>query len=375
MKNEPVPFSGLSLQYAALRGEMDAAVSRVLLKGHYIMGDECAAFEREFAEYNGAAHAIGVGSGTEALHIALLSCGIKGGDEVVTAPNTAAPTVCAIAAAGAVPRFADIDPATMNMDPARLEDVLKKSGGRVKAVVPVHLYGRPARMDAILDMAGKYGAVVVEDVAQAAGASFNAKKTGSMGAAGCFSFYPTKNIGAAGDGGMLTTNDGEIARRARMIRNYGEESRFNNVTFGFNSRLDEIQAAILRVKLPHLDRWNARRRELAAIYANALGGSGLVGVPLDTPGAPSVYHLYVITCDRRDELMDCLKSQNIQTMVHYPKPAHLQKAFEYAGYKAGDLPVSEALAGKILSLPMYPELSDRQAESVARAVLSFCGKG
>ncbi|MBI4665165.1 MAG: DegT/DnrJ/EryC1/StrS family aminotransferase [Nitrospinae bacterium] len=367
-----MPFFELSRQYSSLSGEINSAIQTTLARGRYILDQEVASFERAFAGYNGAAHAVGVASGTEALQVALLALGIKPGDEVITAPNTATPTVCAIVSAGATPAFVDVDPGTFLMDPAKLEERLANGKGRkAKAVIPVHLYGRPADMEPINTLAAKYGLKVVEDVAQATGAEFLNHKAGAMGDAGCFSFYPTKNLGAYGDGGMIITNDDETARLARMIRNYGEESKFNNVMPGINSRLDEIQAAILNVKLKRLDGWNARRRKLAALYSESLAGLDWITTPADDGRAKSVYHLYVIKTAKRDALAVHLSAHGVHTMIHYPKPCHLQKAFEGLGYSAGSFPVAEKLAGEILSLPIYPELEETDVAYVADTIRSF----
>jgi dTDP-4-amino-4,6-dideoxygalactose transaminase len=369
----PLPFFDLSRQYRQIQAEIDQAVARVLASGWYIFGEELAAFEREFAAYCGVRHAVGVGSGTEALHLALRACGIEAGDAVITVPNTAVPTVCGIVAANARPVFVDVDPQTYNLDPERLRACLKaqQSRYRIQAIIPVHLYGQCADMQPILDLAHEYGLKVIEDAAQAHGAEYNGRKAGSIGQAGCFSFYPTKNLGAYGDAGMVVTNDDAVAQGVRMLRNYGEEAKYQNRIEGFNSRLDELQAAILRVKLRHLDHWVETRRRHAHLYGELLAGTSL-GVPAERPLNRHAYHLYVVRSNRRDELQQHLKSHQIGTSIHYPLPIHFQLAYRHLGYGAGDFPEAERAAREILSLPLYPELSAEEVRRVASAVASFC---
>jgi dTDP-4-amino-4,6-dideoxygalactose transaminase len=362
-----IPFVDLSAQYHAIKEEIDRAVSGVLNGGFYILGEEVASFEAEFARYMGSNHAVAVGSGTEALHLALLAAGVGQGDEVITVPNISAPTASAISFAGARPVFVDIDPETYNMDPARLEGCLRKGSSKVKAVIPVHLYGHPADMDPIMDIARSHGLKVIEDACQAHGAMYKGKRAGSVGDAGCFSFYPTKNLGAYGDGGMVVTDDGDMAEKVRMLRNYGEKSKYHNVIKGFNSRLDELQAAMLRVKLRHLEEYNEKRRSLAALYARLLTG-GPSKLPVEKEYAGHVYHLYVIRVKERDRLRQSLGDRGIATSVHYPRPLHLQPTYSELGHKEGDFPLSERACSEVLSLPMYPELDEEQVDYVCRAL-------
>jgi dTDP-4-amino-4,6-dideoxygalactose transaminase len=366
-----IPFIDLSGQYRAIKDEIDRAIAGVLNKGWFILGGEVASFEAEFAEYMGVGNAVAVGSGTEALHLALLASGVGSGDEVVTAPNISAPTASAISFAGARPVFVDIDPETYNMDPDMLGDCLRKrSSSKVKAVIPVHLYGHPAHMGPIMDMARSHGLKVIEDACQAHGALYNGKKAGSLGDAGCFSFYPTKNLGAFGDGGIVVTDDADMAESLRMLRNYGERGKYHNVIKGFNSRLDELQAAVLRVKLRLLEEHNERRRALAGLYGKHLKGS-VLSLPVEKDYAGHVYHLYVIRARERGRMKEWMKDRGISTSVHYPTALHLQPAYADLGYKEGDFPHSEKACSEVLSLPMYAELKEAQVEYVCSAIRDF----
>ena len=326
-----------------------------------------AAFEQEFAAYCGARHGVGVGSGTEAIHLALLACGIGPGDEVITVPNTAVATVAAIEQSGACPVFVDVDFAARTLDPHKLEAALTP---RTRAILPVHLYGAPADLDPILALARARGVRVVEDCAQAVGALYRGLRLGSLGDLGCCSFYPTKNLGAYGDGGFITTTDDALADRLRLLRTYGWRERDKSVIKGLNSRLDELQAAVLRVKLRHLDAWTARRRQLAARYSAALSGSG-VNLPFEKSGLQPVYHLYVIATPERDALRAHLKERGIETLVHYPVPIHLQEAYAGMGCAAGSFPNAECLARQILSLPLYPEMDDDTVDTVAAVIRDY----
>jgi dTDP-4-amino-4,6-dideoxygalactose transaminase len=373
-----IPFVNLSQQYLTIKKEIDQAISRVLNRGWFILGEELASFEKAFARYCRVNHAVGVGSGTEALHLSLLACGVKPGDEVITVPNTAVPTVSAIDFANARPIFVDIDPETYTMDPNKLDEFLKKRYGnsdsrsikKPKAIIPVHLFGHPADMDPIMDIARKYDMKVIEDACQAHGTEYKGIKVGSIGDAGCFSFYPTKNLGAYGDSGTVITADEDIAKQLRMLRNYGEEKKYFNVMRGFNSRLDEIHAAILKVKLNHLDMWNEKRRGYAGLYSTLLKESP-VTTPVEKKYAKHVFHLYVIRANERDKLQKWLKSRGIVTSIHYPAPIHLQPAYQDLGYKKGDFPISEKYAAQILSLPMFPELTKDQIGFIAQAIIEF----
>lgn len=362
-----VPFGDLRRQYESLQNEIGRAIRRVLERGWFVLGEEVEQFEREFAACLGARHAIGVASGTEAIQLSLMAIEVGPGDEVITAANTCVPTVAGITAAGARPVLVDIDPLSFNIDPSKLEEALTP---RTKAVLPVHLYGQSADMDALIEIAERRNIAVVEDAAQAHGATFRDRKLGSIGLAGCFSFYPSKNLGAFGDGGCVVTDDEEIAARLRRLRNYGQERRYHHTAKGINSRLDEIQAAILRVKLPHLNRWNARRCEIAELYNREINNNFIIKTA-EMPYGRSNYHLYVIRCQRRDELQRHLAENGVTTLIHYPVPIHLQAAYSDLGKGAGAYPISEACANEVLSLPIFPELTDEEARYVAACVNSF----
>ncbi len=363
-----VPAFDLSRQYAAIKPEMDAAIAGVLAEGSFILGENVTAFEDEFAEYCGVYHAVGVGSGTEALHIALLALGIGAGDEVITVPHTAVATVAAVELAGARPVLVDVDPQTMTMDARLVEDKITR---RTRAILPVHLYGHTADLDPLLALARRKNLALIEDCAQAHGAEYHGKRAGSLGIVGCFSFYPTKNLGAYGDGGMVVTSDVAVARRLRLFREYGWEQRYvSSVRGGVNSRLDELQAAILRVKLRHLDEWTNARRARAAQYNEALAGSAVL-TPVEKSFARHVYHLYVIRSQRRDALRQYLKDNGVGTAIHYPVPVHLQPGYADLGSGRGSFPVSEQLAGEILSLPMFPELTAKETQQTAALICQF----
>ena len=363
----PVPFVDFRARIARLRPELDAAIARVLDSGWFVLGPEGEAFERELAAALGAREAVAVGSGTDALHLALRARGVGPGDEVVTSSISAAFSALAILHAGARPVFVDVDPLTLNLDPAAVARAITP---RTKALMPVHLYGHPADMDPLLDLARERGLVLVEDACQAHGARYRGRPVGTLGGEqgmGALSFYPTKNLGALGDGGALLLNDPETAARLRQLRNGGQRDRYRHETEGWNSRLDELQAALLRVGLSHLPAWIERRRALAAFYARELTGAGVL--PLgEQPYAHAVAHLYVVRHPRRDALMEALKRRGIGTLIHYPIPLHLQPAFAFLGGKRGDLPVAERASAEILSLPLYPELADEHAARVVEAV-------
>lgn len=361
-----IPAANPHAQYAAHRDEIDAAIARVLDAGRYVLGEETRAFEREFAEYAGVSHGIGVGSGTEALHVALKACAVGPGDEVVTVSHTAVATVSAIEMAGATPVLVDIDPATYTLDPRRLETAITP---RTKVIIPVHLYGAPADLSPILDIARRHGIRVLEDCAQAHGAMYKGRRAGAWGDIAAFSFYPTKNLGAIGDGGLIATNDAGLAERVRLLREYGWSERYVSAISGWNSRLDELQAAILRVKLKHLDADNARRQALAAIYDETLPPS--IQKPVAPDGGTHVYHLYVIRHPRRDQLAAYLRERGIGTGIHYPVPIHLQPAYAGRVNLDGSLPETERAAREVLSLPMYPELTGDQVRRVADAIRAF----
>jgi len=362
-----VPFLNLQAS-GSLATELEAACHRVLTSGWYILGREVEAFEAEFATYCGARHCVGVGNGLEALHLVLLAMGIGPGDEVVVPANTFIATWLAVSHAGATPVPVEPDAATCNLDPERIEAALTT---RTKAIMAVHLYGQPAEMDAINALAQRHGLQVIEDAAQAHGARYHERRTGTLGRAAGFSFYPTKNLGALGDGGAVVTNDSNLADRLRVLRNYGSRVKYQNEVQGYNSRLDEMQAAMLRVKLTKLDEWNARRRQVALQYCHGLQDVAGLTLPRVPEGAEPVWHLYVVRHPRRDALQQHLKSAGIETMIHYPVPPHLSPAYADLGYRAGDFPVTEQLALECLSLPMDPHLEDDQVAAVIRAVREF----
>jgi dTDP-4-amino-4,6-dideoxygalactose transaminase len=361
-----IPLVDLRAQHRDLADELTSAIRSVIESAQFVLGPEVAAFEREFAAFCGAAHAVAVNSGTSALHLALLAAGIGPGDEVITVPHTFVATVAAICYAGATPVFVDIHPQTFTMDPARLEAAVT---GRTKAVIPVHLYGHPADMEPILAISRRHSLTVIEDAAQAHGAEYNGVRTGCLGDFGCFSFYPSKNLGACGEGGIITTKSAEAARRLRMMRDWGQDVKNHHLLRGYNYRMEAIQAAVLRVKLRHLEAWNERRRRIAAEYRAGLAESGL-SLPVELPGNRHVYHLFVVRTKSRGRLRESLQAAGIETGIHYPTPVHLQPAHSDLGYGRGSFPVAEDAAGSVLSVPMFPELTDEQLEIVVKSVLA-----
>jgi dTDP-4-amino-4,6-dideoxygalactose transaminase len=356
-----IPFLDLRRQGARHREEIEGALERVVASGRYVLGEEVEAFEEEFAAACGVRLAVGVASGTDAITIALQALGVGPGDEVITAANTCVPTIAGIEGAGAVPVLADVDPSTFTLDPARVEEAITE---RTVAIVPVHLYGQCADLAPLLELAGRRGLKVVEDCAQAHGAQYHGRPAGSFGDAAAFSFYPTKNLGALGDAGAVVTSDSEIAGRARLMRNYGERERFEHVLKGRNSRLDALQAAVLLAKLPRLEGWNDRRRELAKRYSSAIG-EGNVVAPAEAERRLHVYHLYVVRATDRDGFRGALGAHGIQTAIHYPTPVHRQPAYRELEPAGRSLAVSEELAASIVSIPLYPELSDDEATHIA----------
>ena len=359
-----IPFLDLKAQYDSIQDEILAAVSAALASTQFVLGKEVAAFEEEFAAYSGGRFGIGVNSGTSALHLALLAAGVKPGDEVITVSCTFVATVAAIDYAGARPVFVDVDPLTHNMDPTQVEAAITE---RTRVIMPVHLHGQPADLDPILEIARRRRLLVIEDAAQAHAAEYQGRRVGSIGDLGCFSFYPGKNLGAYGEGGMVVTNNEEFAHTIRMLRDWGQERKYHHVLKGFNYRMEGIQGAILRVKLRHLDAWTEARRRHAARY-NALLAGVAVQKPVEMPYAKHVYHVYAIRTPKRDQMQETLQAQGIQTGIHYPIPVHLQKAYADLGYGLGDLPVTEQAANEMLSLPMFAELQDSQIEAVCAAV-------
>jgi dTDP-4-amino-4,6-dideoxygalactose transaminase len=359
-----IPLVDLKAQFHCLREELSAAALRVLESGHYALGPEVEAFEREFASFCGADHAVAVNSGTSALHMALLSAGVGPGDEVVTVPFTFVATVAAIVYTGARPVFVDIDPVTFTMDASALSRAITP---RTKAIIPVHLYGQMADMNPILDIARAHNLTVVEDAAQAHGATYHSRRAGSLGDFGCFSFYPSKNLGACGEGGIIVTNDPGHDRTLRSLRDWGQSSKYNYTLRGFNHRMDNLQAALLRVKLARLDHWTALRRAHAAAYDSLLAGLPLA-LPTELEQRLHVYHLYVIRHPGRDSLRTALRERGVQSEVHYPIPVHLIEAWCGHDYSPGDFPVSERAAAEVLSLPLYAELDDSSLRHVATSV-------
>jgi dTDP-4-amino-4,6-dideoxygalactose transaminase len=362
-----VPFVDLRTQYRSIKAEIDAAVLGVLDSAQFVLGSEVQAFEREFAAYTGTTHAIGVNSGTSALHLAFLAAGVGPGDDVITTPHTFVATVAAIEYAGARAVYADIDPASFTLDPAALERALTP---KTKAIAPVHLYGQCADMDPILDFAKRRGLLVIEDAAQAHGATYKGKPAGSMGHVGCFSFYPGKNLGAYGEGGAVVTSDPEIDKRVRMLRDWGQPQKYHHDLKGFNYRLEGIQGAILRVKLRHLPAWTAARRAAGRAYGEALASSP-VAPPQVMPWGEHVFHVYAVRTAHREQLMKHLADHEVQSGIHYPIPVHLQKAYADPAFGAGAFPHAERAASEVVSLPMFPEITAEQIAQVTAAVKSF----
>ena len=361
-----IPFVDLKAQYGSIKPEIDAAIARVFETGQFVLGDEVAAFEKEFAAACGVKHGVAVSSGTAALQLALIAAGVGSGDEVITVPFTFVATAAAILYTGARPVFVDVDPRSFTMDPALVEAAITP---RTKAIMPVHLYGQPADMDPIRDIAVRRGLMVIEDAAQAHAARYKGRPVGSLGDLACFSFYPSKNLGAYGEGGLVTTDRADFAEQLRLLRNWGERTKYQHVVAAFNARMQGLQGAVLRVKLRHLEDWTERRRRHAARYNTLLKDSGL-GLPAEMPYARHVYHLYTVRVHERAAVRASLEAAGIQTGLHYPAPVHLQPAYADLGYRAGRFPVSERAANEVLSLPMYPELSDAQIATVAESVVS-----
>ncbi|MBU1932903.1 MAG: DegT/DnrJ/EryC1/StrS family aminotransferase, partial [Candidatus Omnitrophica bacterium] len=351
-----VDVFSLKKQYEDIKDEIKAPMEKVMSSGAFIIGEDVGLFEQEFAAYCGVKYGVGVNSGTDALFIGCLSCGIGKGDEVITMPYTYIATALGISMTGARPVFVDIDEKTYNIDPSKIEKAITK---KTKAILPVHLYGHPADMDPIMEIAKKHKLKVIEDCAQAHGALYKNKKVGSFGDASCFSFYPTKNLGAFGDGGMVLTNSQEIRDRALLFRDYGRRGRYEHVLKGYNSRLDTLQAAILRVKLRHLDRWDDARRKNTGLYTKLFNEKKAdMVLPYEASYARHVYHLYAVRVKNRKGIMEGLAEKGIRTLIHYPIPIHMQEAYKDLGYKKGDFPISEKCCEEILTLPMYPELPE-----------------
>jgi dTDP-4-amino-4,6-dideoxygalactose transaminase len=359
-----IPYVDLKAQYRSIKPEIDAAIARALENAQFILGPAVAAFEKEFAQYTGAAAAIGLNSGTSALHLALLAAGIGPGDEVITVPFTFVATVASIGYCGAKPVFVDIDPVSFTMDATRIEAAITP---RTKAILPVHLYGQPADMDPIMEIARRHNLIVIEDAAQAHGAEYKGRRVGSIGDMGCFSFYPGKNLGAYGEGGAVVTGNPAYERTVRMLRDWGAEKKYIHQLKGYNYRMEGIQGAILHVKLRHIEAWTEARRAHAAEYSRLLHDSG-IGVPRAMPYARHVWHVYAVRTQDRQGLQDALQRQEIQFGVHYPIPIHLQPAWAELNYSAGDFPHAEKAADEVLSLPIYPELTPENIHSVVGAI-------
>ena len=359
-----IPFGDLKRQYHGIKREIDTAVSSALESGWYVLGKNGEEFERSFAAYCGAKFAVGVGSGTEAIHLGLLAAGVKPGDEVITVANTCVPTLSAITFAGAKPVLVDIDENTYTMSPEALKKAVSR---KTRAIVPVHLYGQTADMGAIMGIARERGIKVIEDCAQAHGAEFMDKKAGAFGDCGAYSFYPSKNLGCNGDGGAVVTSDVAIYERMLMLRNYGQEKRYYHSIKGYNSRLDEVQAAILIAKLRHLDRWNGRRREIAAFYGEKLKGLPVV-LPKEAAGRKHVYHLYVVQVGDRDIFQNRMAEAGVQTVIHYPVPIHRQKSYYELKKFEPKLKATDRVAGRIVSLPNFPELTDGELDHIVKSV-------
>lgn len=366
-----VPFFNITRQNQKTKKELDSAIAQAVESGRYILGESVSALEKEIAHYCGAKHAIGVASGTDALHLALKACGVKEGDEVITSPFTFVATAEAIAYCGATPVFVDIEPKTFNLDASKIEKSITK---KTKAILPVHLYGQACKMDKIREIARKHKMAVVEDCAQAIGAEYGGKKVGSYGDAGCFSFFPTKNLGCFGDGGLVTTNDEKVYKELIALRNHGSRKAYHYDIIGHNSRLDALQAAILRVKLPLLDGFLRARRKNSNLYQKSLKEFSQISLPFELPNGKHAFNQYTIRIKERDKLFEFLKVKGIGVMVYYPLSLHLQKAFAFLGYKPGDFPESEAAQNEVLSLPIFPELRADEIEAVCTALKEFYKK-
>ncbi|MDX6270092.1 MAG: hypothetical protein QOD28_1315 [Acidobacteriota bacterium] len=383
-----IPFVDLQAQYRSIKREVDEAIGRVVESAAFILGREVEAFEAAFAEYLGARFCVGVNSGTAAVQLAVTACGVTAGNEVLVPANTFFATAEAVSTAGATPVFVDADPVSYTIDPTKIEAAITE---RTRAIIPVHLYGQAADLDPIFEIAARHNLSVIEDAAQAHGSLYKGRRVGALGRANCFSFYPGKNLGAYGEGGAVVTNDAEVARRVRLLRDHGSEQKYRHDIIGYNFRLEGIQGAVLNVKLKHLDNWNELRRAHAARYHELLSGASNVEgsasdvedgdrdsgsaltLPQELPYARHIYHLYVVQTKARDALQQHLAAAGVQTGVHYPVPVHLQPAYASLGHRAGDFPQAERQAARVLSLPMFPELTGAQVERVAAAVRSFAG--
>lgn len=359
-----VPFVDLKAQYASIKAEIEVAIARVFENTSFVLGREVEAFEAAFAEYVGARFCIGVNSGTAAIQLAVMACGLSAGDEVIVPTNTFFATAEGVSTAGATPVFVDADPVSYNIDVMKIEAALTE---RTRAIMPVHLYGQAADLDPIFEIAERHQLIVIEDAAQAHGGLYKGRRVGGLGRAGCFSFYPGKNLGAYGEGGAVVTNDAEVARQVRLLRDHGSGRKYHHDIIGYNFRLEGIQGAILNVKLRHLERWNQLRHEHAARYGELLQGCDL-NLPCEMPYARHVYHLYVVQSDTRDALQQTLSESGVQTGIHYPIPIHLQPAYASLNYQRGDFPEAEHQSQRVLSLPMFPELTEEQIMRVGETI-------
>jgi dTDP-4-amino-4,6-dideoxygalactose transaminase len=363
------PMIDLKKQYLDIKDEIFAELNQIFESSRYILGTKVSELENKIRDYHGVSEAIGLASGTDALYLSMLSLGIGNGDEVITTPFTFFATAEAVIYAGAKPVFVDIDPKTFNIDASLIPQAITE---RTRAILPVHLFGHPADMDSITEIAKKYNLKVIEDCAQSFGAALNGKKTGSYGDSGCFSFYPSKNLGAYGDGGMIILNDHAAAEKIKMLRNHGSLGGYKHEFAGYNSRLDEIQAGVLLVKFKRIEEYNSKRRQKAMLYNSLL--EGVVKTPVEKGNVTHIYHQYTITSEKRDLIQECLKEQGISSVVYYPVPLHLQKALRHLGYKENDFPVAEKTAKNVLSLPMYPELDEKDIVATSEAIKK-CLKG
>jgi len=364
-----VPFIDFSEQYQTIKNRIDKGLKDVFEKGNFILGEEEKAFEAQFAQYCDTKYAVGVNSGTDALYLALGALDISVGDEVIIPTYTFIATALCISYTGAKPVFIDIEEETYNIDPKRLEETITD---KTKAIIPVHLYGQPANMDEIASIAKKHNIAIVEDACQAHGATYKGKKTGSLGDIGCFSFYPTKSLGAFGDGGMVVTNNDEVNQKIQMLRDYGRKDRYEHKIKGYNSRLDTVQAVILSAKLEYLDEWNRMRNVHANHYCQLLREIPGITIPLVTENRTHVFQTFAVRVPNRDKICEAMKKRGVSVLIHYPIPIHLQQAYSDLGYQKGDFPVSEKIAGEILSLPMFPHISKEQIEYVSTSLKELC---
>ena len=367
---DTIPFVDLTRQYASIKSEIDAAIQQTLDRGTFAAGAAVARFENEFAKYCGARHCVAVNSGTSALHLAMIASGVKAGDEVITVPFTFIATAWAVSYVGARPVFVDVEPQTATLDVSKIEGAI---GAKTRAILPVHLYGQMADLQPLKELCARRGLILIEDAAQAHGAQYCGRRAGAFGHIGCFSFYPAKNLGAFGEGGAITTDDDAIAKRLRRLRDHAQIDKYRHEELGFNYRMDELQGAILTVKLKHLDDWNRARAEIAKSLRKKLAGTS-ISLPYEAPERRHVWHLFVVRSSQRDKLRAELSRSRIGTGLHYPIPLHLQPAYRYLGHQQGDFPVAEKIASECLSLPIFPELKEHEVDRICDAVTSATRK-